>query len=175
MLLHLTHLRRQSPRPFCANQDFIGRRPAAAAIVRYIDRLKNRVALADGSHWLARVLHFASMRLSACAADGASPEDRRRPRRQAPANPCRCHETRARAPARSAGSKPISFRLGAMAISYRLAAPTLSLEARENAFKDVDGLGLVALLQVEVEFEPLLLLADHRSCLGEVVVEPRTL
>ena len=62
-----------------------------------------------------------------------------------------------------------------MAISYRLAAPTLSLEARENAFKDVDGLGLVALLQVEVEFEPLLLLADHRSCLGEVVVEPRTL
>jgi hypothetical protein len=42
---------------------------------------------------------------------------------------------------------------------------TLSLEARENAFKDVDGLGLVALLQVEVELESFLLLADHPSSL----------
>ena len=35
-----------------------------------------------------------------------------------------------------------------MAISYGRAEPTLSLEARENAFKDADGLRLVALLQV---------------------------
>ena len=54
-----------------------------------------------------------------------------------------------------------------MAISYGRAEPTLSLEARENAFKDADGLRLVALLQVKVEPEPLVLLAD-----SQVVISP---
>jgi hypothetical protein len=65
---------------------------------------------------------------------------------------------------------------GPRAIKFGLAqpptlTPNSSLETRQDAFQDADRVFLVALLQVEVEFEPLPLLANEGSLLGKVVVE----